>query len=113
MSKTLAGAVLSALNTPAIMVLTINETDPETVYVYRASNPRILATVVRAYDELFGETYLEIIPPTGYGFRKVASSVSEFVTAMESVKGYPTGADKRRNYSKPKYKEQFADWDNK
>lgn len=104
MSKQLATTVLSAAKTTAIMVSTMK--DSETVYVYRASDYDMLASVSIEYDELFEEAYYYVTPHWNYGGPKqVARNTEELKTALESLKGYPTDADNHRNYSRSVYKE--------
>lgn len=102
MSRALASAVLSALKSTAILVTSHSEKD-ETVFLYRASTGQLLAAIGKEYDELFESDFFEIVPPMGMGFRKIATTLPEFITACESLKGYPTEADMRRNWSKPVY----------
>ena len=104
MSKTLANTVLSAANSTAILVSTM--ADSEKVYIYRAAEYDMLASVSIEYDELFEEAYYYVIPHWNYGGPKqVARNTAELKTALESLKGYPTDADNHRNYSRSVYKE--------
>ena len=104
MSKTLASTVLSAAKSTAIMVSTMK--DSGIVYVYRASDYDMLASVSVEFDELFEESYYYVIPHWNYGGPKqVARNTAELKTALESLKGYPTDADNHRNYSRSVYKE--------
>lgn len=112
MSRELARAVLSALKSTAVLAVSLNDTD-EVVYLYRASRPVLLATITKEHDELFGGTVYEITPAMGRGNRQYAVNVNQFLGLCRNIKGYPTEADNRRNHSRPVYKAEYADWDNK
>lgn len=104
MSRTLASTVLAALKSTAVLVTSIDN-DKEIVYVYKADNVYdMLATVSVEYDELFEESYYYVVPHWNYGgSKRVAKTVEELTKAIQSLKGYPTDADNRRNWSKPVY----------
>lgn len=100
MSKTFARAVLSALDSTAVTIVSISETE-EVAYLYRASTNRYLAQIDKGFDELFEESFVRITSYNGKVF--TCSNLSEFKEAAEKISGYPTGADKRKNWSKPVY----------
>lgn len=104
MSKTLATTVLSALKSTAVLVSTMADSDK--VYLYRANDYDMLATISIEYDELFEEAYYFIRPHWNHGgFKRVAKTVEELKTEIEALVGFPTDADNHRNYSRSVYKE--------
>lgn len=104
MSKALATTVLSALNSTAVLVSTMAEA--EKVYLYRANDYDMLASITKEYDELFEREVYSIVPHWNYGgFKQMAFDLSELKEACERLKGYPTDADNHRNYSRSVYKE--------
>lgn len=105
MSKTLANTVLSALKSTAVLVSTM--ADNEVVFIYRADQMfNMFCSVSIEYDELFEEAYYYVVPHWNYGgSKKVAKTLDELKAAIESMHGYPTDADNRRNHSRSVYKE--------